>query len=102
MIFVYTTCQNIDEAKKIGKLIVEKRLAGCVNIWPINSIYWWEEKVTEDKEAVLLVKTLEKKVHEIEEVILKNHSYTVPCIAAIRVDRVNPEYKEWLGKCIEL
>ncbi|OGZ32749.1 MAG: hypothetical protein A3H02_02090 [Candidatus Niyogibacteria bacterium RIFCSPLOWO2_12_FULL_41_13] len=108
MIFIYTTCKDAAEAKKLGKLIVEKRLAGCVNVWPIESMYWWQEKsekqekIVEDKEVVLLIKTLQQKVSQIEELILKNHSYAVPCIATIFVDRVNQNYKEWLNKCVEL
>lgn len=108
MILIYTTCKDAEEARKLGKLIIEKRLAGCINIWPIESMYWWqekagkEEKIVEDKEVVLLVKTLQQKVSQIEELILKNHSYSVPCIATIFIDRINQNYKEWLNKCVEL
>lgn len=100
MIFVYTTCKNIEEAKKLGKIIVEKKLAGCVNIWPIESTYWWDGKVVDDNEAVLFIKTLEQKVHHIEELIAQNHSYSTPCIATIQVFRINQPYKEWLSKCL--
>ncbi|MEK7143997.1 MAG: divalent-cation tolerance protein CutA [Patescibacteria group bacterium] len=100
MVFIYTTCQNSEEARKIGKMIVEKKLAGCVNIWPIESIYFWEEKIREDNEAVLLIKTTESKVAEIENIILSNHSYAVPIIATIDIHRINREYKEWLMKWV--
>ncbi|MEE8131564.1 MAG: divalent-cation tolerance protein CutA [Candidatus Paceibacterota bacterium] len=101
MIFIYTTCQNTDEAKKIGKMIIEKKLAGCVNIWPVNSIYFWKNELKEDQEAVLLIKTIEAKLQEIEDLISQNHSYSVPCIASIDIRRINRPYKEWLAQCIE-
>lgn len=96
MVFIYTTCQNSEEARKIGKIVVEKKLAGCVNIWPIESIYFWEDEIKEDDEAVLLIKTVESKVSEIENLILQNHSYSTPIIAVINIHRINREYKEWL------
>lgn len=96
MVFIYTTCQNSEEARKIGKILVEKRLAGCVNVWPIESIYFWEGEIKEDDEAVLLIKTVESKVTEIENLILQNHSYATPIIAVINIHRINREYKEWL------
>lgn len=108
MIFIYTTCGTENEAKKIGRLIVKKRLAGCINTWPIDSIYWWKEKaekkqkITQDKEWALLIKTLRQNFLKIEKIIMKNHSYSVPCIARIDVAQINSEYKEWLGKCVEL
>jgi len=97
MILIYTTCKNTDEAKKISKLIIENRLAACVNIWPIASTYFWEGKLVEDSEAAMLVKTSESKIAEIEELILKNHVYATPFIGSIDVRRVNREYKEWMS-----
>jgi periplasmic divalent cation tolerance protein len=102
MVFVYTTCRDTQEAKKLGRLLVEKRLAACVNIAPIESIYEWRGKLTEDTEAALLIKTNEPKVAEIEEFILKNHSYSVPLAAVVDVRRVNREYKEWMSTLINL
>lgn len=96
MILIYTTCRDILEAKQLGKLIIEKHLAACVNIWPIESIYFWKDKLTEDQEAVLLIKTHESKVANIEELILKNHTYATPFIGSIDVRRLNREYKEWM------
>jgi periplasmic divalent cation tolerance protein len=96
MVFIYTTCRNPEEARRIGKVVVEKRLAGCVNIWPIESIYSWKGEIKEDDEAVLLIKTIESKVAEIESLILQNHSYSAPIIAVINIHRINRIYKEWL------
>ena len=101
MVLIYTTCQNSEEAKKIGKLIVEKKFASCVNIWPIDSIYFWENEVKNDDEAVLIIKTIEAKVQQIEDLIMQNHSYSLPCIAVVDVRRVNRAYKEYMSQCIQ-
>jgi periplasmic divalent cation tolerance protein len=101
MIFIYTTCRNTEEAKKIAKTIIEKKLAGCCNVWPIDSFYFWENEVKEDKEAVLFVKTNESKLQEIESLIEANHGYSVPCVATVDVRRINRAYKEWLVQQIE-
>ena len=84
----------------MGKLIIESHLAACVNVWPIESIYFWENKLIEDNEAVLLIKTNESKIAEIEELILKNHFYATPFIGSIDVRRFNHEYKEWMSTVI--
>ena len=101
MVFVYTTCRDIDEAKKISRLLVEQRLASCCNFWQINSVYSWEGAIKDDQETALLVKTLEIKLPDIENLILSNHSYSVPIIAAIDVKRINRAYKEWMVRCID-
>lgn len=100
MVLIYTTCKDIDEAKKIGKLIIEKHLAACVNVWPIGSTYFWQDKLTEDNEAALLIKTNEPKIADIEEVLVKNHVYATPFIGSIDVKRLNREYKEWMSTVI--
>ncbi len=101
MVLIYITCKNTDEAKKIGKLIIERHLAACVNIWPMESIYFWQGKLTENNETALIVKTHEPKIADIEALILQNHSYATPFIGSIDVRRLNREYKEWMSTVIE-
>lgn len=101
MIFIYTTCRDTQEAQKIGRLIIEKKLASCVNIWPIESMYNWEGKFQNHSEAGMYVKTVETKLQDIEDLLHQNHSYSVPCVAATSVYRINRPYKEWMATCIE-
>jgi len=96
MIFIYITCSNRKEAKEIGLTLVKKKLVACCNIFPIESIYWWQGKVVQDREAVLIAKTLKKNFKEVEKEIKKLHSYTIPCILEIPIKRGNPEYLKWL------
>lgn len=100
MVIIYTTCKDTDEAKRIGKLIIEQRLAACVNVWPIGSTYFWKDELIEDTEAALLIKTSETKIHQVEEIMTQNHAYATPFIGSIDVRRINREYKEWMSTVI--
>lgn len=98
IIFIYVTCANREEAEKIGKILLEKRLCACVNIFSdVFSMYWWKGKIETSKEAIIIVKTRASLYEEVEKEILKNHSYTCPCIALIsEVSKVNSCFFEWL------
>ncbi len=100
MIFLYVTCKDVDEAKKIGRALVEKKIAGCVNIAPIRSIYPENGEVREVEEASLIVKTIDSKVQLVEDTVRALHSYKVPCIASFSLHRLNHEYKNWLVSCV--
>lgn len=100
MILVYVTCKDIEEAKKIGKYLIEKRLCTCINIFPnMKSFSFWPPKtgkIEEADESVLLIKTEEEKYKEIEEEIVKIHSYDLPAIFSIKVDSIYKKYEDWL------
>ncbi|MDP3784461.1 MAG: divalent-cation tolerance protein CutA [bacterium] len=96
MVFIYITCASEEEAKKIGGKLLEKGAAGCVNIFPIHSIYQDSGNIREAKECALIVKTVDSKVQATEDVIKELHSYEVPCVATFALFRMNREYKEWL------
>ena len=96
-IFVYITNPSEEEAKKLAKHLVENRLAACVSIFPVSSLYWWEGKLADEKEFVTLCKTTEEKFEELEEEVKKIHPYKVPCIVKIPVES-NKEYEDWVRK----
>jgi len=96
MVFIYTTCRDVSQAKELGRKIIKARVAACVNIWPIESLYFANDELKEDNEAVLLIKTNESKVAEITNFLIKHHTYTVPLVATINVHRLNREYKSWM------
>lgn len=100
MVFIYSTCRDLEEARRISKLIVEKRIAACVNMWPIESCYTWEGALKCESEHALLIKTNESKVQDIEDIIQENHSYSTPVVATVDVRRVNRAYKEWMSGTI--
>ena len=86
--FVYVTFKNINEAKKIGKLLVKNKLAACVNIFPnIFSIYSWKDKLYYDKECSSILKTAKTKVSHMIKTILKYHNYDSPSISAFPTEK---------------
>ncbi|MEK7512706.1 MAG: divalent-cation tolerance protein CutA [Patescibacteria group bacterium] len=101
MVFVYTTCAKKEEADTLGKLVIGKKLAACVNMWPIESCYMWEGSMKCEQEHAVLIKTLESKLQPIEDLILRNHTYSTPFVGAVDIRRINREYKEWMAQVIE-
>ncbi len=74
-------------------------LQACVQILPqMRSIYYWEGKVQNEPEYLLLIKTLDEKFAELESFIRSNHSYEVPEITAINTDKVSEPYLIWINK----
>ena len=98
MIFVYSTFPNKKEAKKIGERLVQKKLAACINVFPIESIYSWKGKIIKDKEFGAIIKTKKGNFKKVEKFILENHSYDTPCILEIPISRVTKKYLKWLQK----
>jgi periplasmic divalent cation tolerance protein len=95
-IFIYIPNPTKEEAKKIAKHLVQKRLVGCANIFgPVNSIYRWEGKIVDEKEFVLIAKTSEANFEKVKREVGKMHSYAIPCIVKIPVSS-NKRYFDWL------
>jgi len=94
-IFLYITNENEIEAKKIAKHLLEKRLVACANIFPINSMYWWNGKIEDTKEIVLIVKTAKENYSKVKAEVKKIHPYKIPCIIKIDVE-ANEEFEGWL------
>jgi len=94
-VFVYITNPTKKEAEKIARYLLKKRLIVYANIFPIESLYWWKNKIEQSKEYVLIGKTTEKKYRKIVSEVEKMHSYSVPCVAKLPVG-FSRKYKEWL------
>lgn len=98
MILIYLVCANKKEAVKIANYLVGKKLAACVNFWPVNSIYRWRGKKEKTKEFVLFIKTAKSNYKKIEKAVLKIHSYETPCLLAWPVTNGYSKYLDWLEK----
>jgi len=97
--FLYITAKNREEAGKIGKILVAERLVACVNIIDgMESIYWWENKIQEERETVLIAKTSKTRVPAVIEKVKSVHSYQVPCIIELPILSGNPDYLRWIGE----
>jgi len=97
VMFVYVTASDADEAKEIGRQLVEERLAACANILPgAISIFRWQGKLEEASEAVLILKTTEQKLETLIARAKALHSYDCPCIEALPVVEGNRDFLEWV------
>jgi len=97
MTLVYITCKDEEEAVKISKHLLEKRLIACSNMHPIRSMYWWNSKIQDEQEVVIIAKTLDKNYEKIKSEVSKLHSYDVPCILKIDA-QANQSYDNWVNK----
>lgn len=94
---IYVTCPSVDEARKIGRTLVEQRLAACANVLPgMESCYRWQGKVEQAEEAVLIVKTSKEKAAWVVARVRELHSYSVPCVVELPVLSGNPAYIDWI------
>jgi periplasmic divalent cation tolerance protein len=94
---VYITTRDEEEARHIGRVMVEERLAACANIVPgMSSIYRWEGKIVDEREALLILKTHHRHVDRIISRVKQLHSYSCPCILAYKADAGNPAYVKWV------
>jgi periplasmic divalent cation tolerance protein len=96
-VLVYTTWPSIVEAERVGRVIVERRLAACVNILPgMVSHYWWQGKIERAEEVVMLVKTRAGLAGAVGKAVKAAHSYTTPSIMVVPVDSIDPDYHQWI------
>lgn len=96
--FIYITVADMHEAKKIGRMLVEKRLAACVNLLDaMQSMYWWEGAVQESREVVLIAKTTRRLVSALTAAVKENHSYECPCIISLPIEAGNPAFLKWIS-----
>ncbi len=95
---INTTTSSEEEAKKIANHLVEKKLIACCNIIPkITSIYTWNNRLNEDTEALMIMKTKTELYNTVEEEIKKLHSYEVPEIICTNIENGNKEYLNWIN-----
>jgi periplasmic divalent cation tolerance protein len=94
---ITTTTEKKDDAEKIAQALLEKRLAGCVQVaGPIFSIYWWKGRIEKATEWQCIIKSRKDLYRKVEKVIKENHSYEVPEIMAISVVAGSKDYLKWL------
>jgi len=95
---IYITARDEEEAEKIGRVLVEEKLAACVNIHPIKSIYRWEEDIAEESETAMFVKTKAELADAIIKRVKQLHSYEVPCIVSLPIEEGHPDFLEWIDR----
>lgn len=99
---VFITAPHEEEAVKIAKTVVEEKLAGCVNIVKaVRSIYSWQEKIEDEPEVLVIVKTKSELYDKLEKRVKELHSYTVPEIIGLEIKKGSESYLNWLNEVTE-
>ena len=97
-ILVLVTCGSVQEARQIGRALVQERLAACVNVVqaPVESIYRWKGRVDTAMEFLMIIKSSRERFSALEERIRKLHSYEIPEIIAVPIEKGSRDYLAWL------
>jgi periplasmic divalent cation tolerance protein len=99
---VLTTMVNPEEAARLGRMLVEERLAACVQLIPgTQSIYHWQGVIEESVETLLLIKTGPEQLKALEARLHELHSYETPEFLVLDVDSGSRKYLDWLHTCLE-
>ena len=98
-VFVYTTYPSLVEAERIGKAVLERRLAACVNILPgMISHYWWEGKIERGEEVVMIIKTRASLAEAVRAAVKELHPYDTPAILVLPIEGGEAGYLDWMMK----
>lgn len=98
-IIVTTTCETVEDAQRLAQLILEKRLAACVQISsPIRSFYWWQGEIAADGEFLVTMKSERRIFERIASTIKEHHPYDVPEIVATEIVAIDKDYLAWLAE----
>lgn len=101
-LLVLTTCPDADSADALAGVLVEQRLAACVNIIPgLRSIYEWQGKLCKEQEFVLLVKSRGDRLAELEAAILAHHPYELPEVIALPIEAGLAKYLNWIDQQLD-
>ena len=100
---VLTTAASEEEARKIARALVDRRLAACVNIVPqITSVYRWQGNVEEAREWLLIVKTTAAAFGQVRHAIADLHSYDLPECVCLTIEDGLPNYLEWIAESVSV
>ena len=94
---VYTTVTTLEDATKIGRILVERNLVACVNLIPqVRSIYRWQGKIEEEEEIILWCKTRKELVDQIRTTLHDIHPYDLPAFAVYPIQSGSEAYLQWI------
>jgi len=101
-ILVLTTIGSEEEAARLGRSLVERRLVACVNdVGPIRSFFRWKGKLQDDSEHLLLLKTRSDRYADLEAALRELHPYDVPEIIAVHIEDGSRAYLSWIDENVQ-
>ncbi len=101
IVFVYTICSNREEARTMGFLAIEEKLAISIDYWVINSIYPWQGFIKEIDQYILMFSTQMNKSSELMKHIEAEHSYKIPMIVRLETNLTNVPYSLWVDDTLK-
>ena len=101
VVSVYAIFADAEEAERIGRQMVEERLAACINILgPCRSVYRWQGAIETADEVPAVLKTTRDRADALMARIAALHSYDVPCIAVWPIDKLHSDYADWVEESV--
>ena len=95
-VIVQTTTSNEEEAKKIAKILIQDKLAACVQLKDIESLYNWDGKLCCERETLLSIKTKKELFSKVKSKILELHSYDIPEIIELDISNISENYLKFI------
>lgn len=95
---ILTTCPDDESAKKLAAMLVESKLAACVQLSAVTSFYCWQNQQHADPEIRLVIKTRRCLYQKVEAFITEHHGYDVPQIVQIPIDKGSKAYLDWMDE----
>lgn len=95
---VFITAPDMETAKKIARHLLEKRTASCINMTPVKSMYWWEGKIEDSDEVLLIVKTTTDRLNDLVKEVKSVHPYQLPEVVAVPIVGGLREYLGWVER----
>lgn len=95
---IYITASDKKEAEKIIDILLQENLTACANFFPVESLYKWKGEMKRSKEIGIFLKTKDRLVDKIVKKVKELHSYDVPCVISIPIEKGNPEFLKWINK----
>lgn len=96
IVVIQTTCSTKEEARKIAKVLIEEKLAACVQMSEIESFYQWKNEFCCDNETLLNIKTIKENFEKIKSKIKELHSYDLPEIIQLDITNTSEEYLKFI------
>lgn len=99
---VFATTEKKRDAERIARILLKRRLAGCVQvIGPVSSSYWWRGRIEKAEEWLCVIKSKKSLYKELEKTIKENHPYEVPEIISIPIAVASRDYLNWLSNTLK-
>jgi periplasmic divalent cation tolerance protein len=95
-VFVYSTFPDEASARRVAEALVSARLAACVNLWPMTSVYEWQDKLETGAEIAAFIKTRRALVEQVIAAARPLHPYTLPCFLILPIEGGNDDYLAWV------